>query len=513
MHRITKVKKFLISVSKKKLIFSIIGFLVVGGGVYAAFGGGETVQTVKAEIGDVREEVVVTGKVVSASKVSLGFERAGKVVTNNIEVGDKVSEGETLVVLDQSDLLANLNKAKANLNKALVELEATKRQSASSYTQAVNGLVESLNDAYIQADDAVRNDADHFFVNGRDFDARFDPSFNDGGYTFLSAISESTIGHLSDERVRIENLLAKWQREEESLSQTPTKADFDNMFAISRDNLRIIQGFLDEIAAAINTISTDNFSYKTTISGYKTTISSARNKVVTALTSLSNAKTTYNNAPYLDSAVGVYDDVIAEEARIQGLREDVAAIQADLTKTVLTAPISGVVTQADAKRGEMITAGKTLVSILSEEALRVESNVSETSIGRVETGNPVTITFDAFPQETYTGKVVYVDPGEVLIDDVPTYKVTVAFDTQVPERVRSGLTANLRILTASRIGVIKIPAYALEKEKGEYMVTILGQKAPEKRLVTVGLRGEDGSVEILEGLGAGEEVVVSHPAK
>lgn len=506
MNHAKKLKAFLKSLSKKQITLTTGALLILGGGAYAFFGGGNGVETVKAEMGQVREEVVVTGKVVSSSSVKLGFERGGKVVQSNIEVGTKVTEGQTLVVLDQNELLANLNKAKATLNKALVELESTKRESASSYTQAVNDLVESLQEAYIQADDAVRNDSDRFFTNPRESSAQFDPSFSDGTYTYLSSISSATKSSLSSHRVEMEVLLNTWNKEMKSIETTRT--GLESAFTMTRNNLRSVQTFLDEIASAINSISTEDLTYKTTINGYKATVSEARSQITTALSSISTAKSAYNNAPYIETGVGNYDDVLAEEARIESLREDVRAYEADLRKTVITAPITGVVTQADAKKGEIVTAGTTLVSILSEQKLRVEANVSEISIGRVETGNTAVINFDAFPSENYEGIVTYVDPAEVLVDEVPTYKVTVSFNSELPERVRSGLTANLKILTAVKDNVVKIPAYVVSREKGEYFVEVQTSQGVEKRKIEVGLRGEDSTLEVLSGLSAGTEILV-----
>ncbi len=506
MQKAKNLKSWILGLSKKQLISGAIAILAVGGGAYAAIGGGSSVKTVVVERGSVREEVLVTGKVVAASSVKLGFERSGKVLSDRVDVGSRVVEGETLAVLDQSELTANLNKAKANLSKALIELESTKRESASSYTQAVSELVESLQESYVQADDAIRNNTDQLFTNPREYNASFDPSFSDGGYTYLSALSQETKGKLSTERVEIESILTKWEKEVAEIGTT--NSELEDAYTLSRNNLRAVQIFLDDMASAINSISTTDFDYKATVSGYKSLIADARNQIISAQSALSSAKTTYNNAPYPTTTNFTYNEVLAEESRIESLREDVRAIEADLTKTILIAPISGIVTQADAKRGEMITAGQILVSILSDQELRIEANVSEVNIGRIETGNTVAINFDAFPEEDYEGTVIYVDPSEVLIDEVPTYKVTIAFSSLPPERVRSGLTANLEILTSESTDTLKVPSYVIDRENGAYYVQVKTQDGIEKRKIGIGLRGSDGSIEIVEGLSVGEEVIV-----
>lgn len=463
-----------------------------------------TDRFVKAELGEVREEIFVSGKVTSASSVDLSFERTGAVAKNYFKVGDRVKEGDTLIALDQTEILANLNKAKANLQKALVEYNSLKRSSASSYSTGVNGLSESLHKAYIVADDTIRNSADQFYTNPRDNNAYFDPTFTDGGYTYLSNLSPSVKSDLSDQRVAMESLLTKWKAEVENLGSSTE--DLNTAYDDSRENLLAVQNFLDKIASAINSITTENFTYRTTINGYKTTISSARSQIIAALSSISDAKNIYSHGPSLES--GSYDDVLAEEAYIQSLREDIKGLESELKKTRLTSPIDGVVSLSSIKRGEIVPAGKVIYSVLSEHQKQVEANVSEVKIGRVEVGNPVTISFDAFQDETYEGKVTYVDPAEILIDDIPTYKVTVTFNDEVPERIRSGFTANLNIVTATKSNVVKVPSYVLTRDKGSYSVFIKNKGAVETRTVAIGIRGSDGSVEIKGGIDAGQDILV-----
>ena len=156
----SKIKHFYKSLSKKQKVIGGVILVVVLIIIFSLSGGKNGTSIVEAELGNVDEEVLVTGQTKASSSVDLGFEQSGKVAVDNIDVGTRVVEGDTLVVLDQSELLASLNKAQANLDKALVELSSTQREAGYSNTTAQNNIIKELRNAYIKADDAVRNDTD-----------------------------------------------------------------------------------------------------------------------------------------------------------------------------------------------------------------------------------------------------------------------------------------------------------------------------------------------------------------
>ncbi|MBX4189521.1 efflux RND transporter periplasmic adaptor subunit [Candidatus Parcubacteria bacterium] len=489
---------------KRKRVFIPLAVLIVGGAIFAFGRGGNEQTFVQAEMGSIEEEVLVTGKTKSLATVDLGFEVSGRVVRAQGEVGTRVHEGETLVVLSQGTLLAERAKAEANLNEELVKLNSTKLTSSASFENAEDNLRAAISDAYAKADNAVRNNIDKFYSNPGTYYSTFDLSFKDGGTTYYFDVNSETARNLSNERHDIEKILQTWQT---SLGKIST-ADLQTLARDSQSNLERIRTFLDHVAAAVNQITAYDFQYESTVADYKTTASAARSEVATSLTNLISALGKLKNVPVTGVSGGtVYNDVLSSEARLDSLKADLAAINANLEKTVLSAPISGVITKAEAKVGEIVTAGTSLVSIIGDK-LQVEANVSEVNIGRVRIGNEVSITLDAFPTKEFLGKVSYIDPGETLVDGVATYKVTVNFIDALPEDIRSGLTANLKISTAKKDSVVKVPAYAVEKRNDKSFVMIKTAEDTESREVVTGLRGKDGSIEVVSGLTGGETLLV-----
>ena len=98
---------------------------------------------------------------------------------------------------------------------------------------------------------------------------------------------------------------------------------------------------------------------------------------------------------------------------------------------------------------------------------------------RLPSAIAVDMTFDAFPGETFTGKVFYIDPAETIESGVVDYLVKVSFDTPDP-RIKSGLTANLDINTQTNQNALILPQYAIIQNASGTFVEIL-RTAPRRR--------------------------------
>ncbi len=222
------------------------------------------------------------------------------------------------------------------------------------------------------------------------------------------------------------------------------------------------------------------------------------------------AKDKLNNAPreaQNGTGVTAFDDVLSQQARVAQFEAQVQSSSALLAKATLVSPITGVITKYDTKAGEIVTTGTPLISVISDNDLQIDANVSEVNIGKLAIGNQVAITFDAFPGKTFTGSVIYIDPGETIVDGVVNYKVTITFD-QADQQVKSGLTANLIVQTAKKDDVIKVPQYAIIKKDNQLFVDKVEGKIITQVPVTIGFNGNDGSVEVLSGINVGDVIQV-----
>ncbi|MGQ5521920.1 HlyD family secretion protein [Chitinimonas sp. PSY-7] len=99
------------------------------------------------------------------------------------------------------------------------------------------------------------------------------------------------------------------------------------------------------------------------------------------------------------------------QAKVESVRaqRDLAAIQFADTKVV--APITGMTSKKSVEAGQLVQAGQTLMYLVPLNDVWVTANLKETEVGRVQTGQPVNIEVDAYPGQTFTGKVDSFSPA------------------------------------------------------------------------------------------------------
>ena len=159
-------------------------------------------------------------------------------------------------------------------------------------------------------------------------------------------------------------------------------------------------------------------------------------------------------------------DASLESARAQVKQKDAALRQAqvDLDHTTIRAPVDGVVVSRQVDVGQTVAASlqaPVLFTIAQDlTQMQVETSVDEADIGRIKLDDRATFTVDAFPGETFTGNVNQIRKAAQVVQNVVTYTVVVAVMNPAGKLV-PGMTANVKLVTAEKPSVLKIPNSAL----------------------------------------------------
>lgn len=269
---------------------------------------------------------------------------------------------------------------------------------------------------------------------------------------------------------------------------------------------------------AINTkeqaITVQKSGNQSSIFTAEASVNTAKNNLATKKDELSVKKSGYT--PEQIAAMKAQVDQAAanlasQQAQIKSAKANVQNYQAQLAKTILLSPISGIVTSVEPKLGEIIALNTTVAKIISEAEYQIKANVPEVDIANIKIDDLAKVTLDAYSSETeFTAKVILIDPAETLIDSVPTYKVTFEF-TEKNELIKPGMTADLDILTEKKDHVVSVPQRAILKKDGKKIVRLLNEDGASHREAEIktGLRGSNGNVEVLEGVRAGDKVVIN----
>ncbi len=203
-------------------------------------------------------------------------------------------------------------------------------------------------------------------------------------------------------------------------------------------------------------------------------------------------------------------DLAALKGQIQRQEANLEQAEKNLSDTQIIAPLDALIVEVNGDEGENVLtslAEKENSIVLISDNLQIKSNVSETDINKIKIGNKAEITFDAFPpDEVFEGEVLNIDLKETVIQGVIYYEVTIVFDPKDAD-VKSGMTANLDILTASKDDVIVTSPQAINYEENKTYVYVLENGQKVKKEVEIGLEGEY-TVEIISGIKEDEEVIL-----
>ncbi|GAB4159340.1 MAG: efflux RND transporter periplasmic adaptor subunit [Cyanobacteria bacterium J069] len=202
--------------------------------------------------------------------------------------------------------------------------------------------------------------------------------------------------------------------------------------------------------------------------------------------------------------------VVAARRRVQAQQAAVEEARERQTYSVLAAPLDGVVLERLTESGNLVQPGNEILKVGDFSAVKVAVQVSELDLAQLRTGQPTRVQLDAYPGETFAGRVSRIspaaDPSSRLVP------VEVVMPNSGSRRLGSGLLARVQF-QSQQAGRIVVPEAALEAggEGNDSVVFVVeGTGAEAKavaRPVQVGDRA-NGRVEILSGLQPGEAYVL-----
>lgn len=217
------------------------------------------------------------------------------------------------------------------------------------------------------------------------------------------------------------------------------------------------------------------------------------------------------------STVAVYPDVSGTIASIS-VREgdyvssgqvvgyvDPSRPGASYSLSPVDTPVSGTVTKVKTEIGSSVNVTVPLIELGRLDLLEINAYVSERYVNAVLPGQRALITADALGDTVLEARVSEISP---IVDPISRSMEIVLSFVGGHEGVKAGMLADVTLIIDERHGVIKIPQKALLNREGAEYVFVLNESAVVKRPVTTGLK-VDGAAEVLDGLEAGEIVVLT----
>jgi HlyD family secretion protein len=154
----------------------------------------------------------------------------------------------------------------------------------------------------------------------------------------------------------------------------------------------------------------------------------------------------------------------AGRANLEAAKAQVQSAQTDVDNSVIRSPIDGVVIKRNIDVGQTVAASfqtpELYVLAKDLREMQIHTNVSEADVGQVKSGQPVRFTVDAYPDAEFEGRVEQFRLNASTAQGVVTYNIIVGVDN-TDERLKPGMTAQVRIVLQSKADVLRLPTAAL----------------------------------------------------
>jgi HlyD family secretion protein len=467
------MKQYLIFSKRNLFIWGGIILLLIIIGYFTFFRHTSTYQFVTVATGPITETVSLTGNTTPNQSVSLSFGGNGIIAHTYSALGKVVQAGQVLAELDTSDLLAQLHNAEAGLTIAEQQASASTNNVANVTAEQDTLVHTAYQNLLNSTPEAVpKNNANDYtapiisgnYILGKEGTINLHYYASTGGMSFT--VSGLTNGS--------------------GMSNSITSQPIGDSGLYIKFPVGATLGDYDWV---INIPNTKAANYLSNYNAYQLALQT-RDKVIADAT----------------ASVGTTDPSSVSNAEIAQAQASIDSINAKIKDGKIIAPISGTVTQFDAKIGQLASPGSALISIISSSGYEVDAGVSETDVGKVLVGDKVSMTLDAFPNETFNGSVFYIAPAETNMGGVISYQVKISFD-KIDPRLKSGLTANIDIETKHKDNVLILPQYAiLQNDQGTFVETLDSNNKIKQNPVTLGIVDQNGNVEVVSGVTGGEQV-------
>ena len=484
--------------------------------------------------GNVSTGVSASGALAAKTSEQLGFATSGKLTSVNVEVGQKVEEGDVLATIDDKAAKATLQQAEANVEGQSAALAGSSdnpavQNAAASLARARHVVLEN------EQQGAASSRADSKAVSQAKKQKSTDEDAKDDAEDAVRS-AQNACDDAKD--------LA--QQAGEAAAADPTNVAAATIAASATTGATTACGAVGSAEAGVT-------AAKQRIASDDTAIVAAQERKRVDDAALDVAEANANAG--VASAQGVYNSAVAarphtldqQQALVDAAQAQVDAAQKTVDDATLRAPAAGTISAVNGNKGEYVSAstgtsalapgsgaaipgasgagaasaagavsptrpgGAQLFVLSGLDELQVVLPFEESDAALIKKGQSVDVQLDAIPDLAVKGTVASVAPSATPIAGVVSYYVTVSLDQRDP-RERDGQTANATVLTQDRQNVLTVPNSAVRQQGGASTVVVYDQGGNQRTVsFQAGVVGPD-RTEVVSGLNEGDRVIVpSHP--
>lgn len=437
-------------------------------------------RTVMVRRGDITLEVQETGTIEPVDKVDVKSKAAGRLLSIPIQEGQFVHKGQLIALVDRSLIDPQLARDEASLQQARARLTQAQAEYALQ--------VKQTQAAIANAQAALLTAQAHL----------------------ASVAAGARPQELAQQKQAVER--AQITLDDAQRTQKRRAALLAKGF-ISQADYDSAQVAVD---TAVSSLTTAQQALLLLQAGPRVQdVADAKAQVSAAEVQLASARANMGQDAVKQS------DIVQARASVAQISGDIQQLMVNIADTRIVAPAPGIVLKKYKEVNEIVQSATTgfsdaqaIVATLGSR-LEVKVGINEVDISKVHAHAPATITVDALPGVSFAGYVTEIAPASTNAFDatssstssISKFWVKVGF-AKNDGRLRSGMSANVAILSRKHSHVVLAPLEAVPFTGAQGQVTVLtAAKKQEKRTIKTGLRN-DTDVEVVSGLHEGDALVV-----
>ncbi len=529
---------------------AVVLVLALGyGGYKYFFSGNPAPQYVSSQIqkGTIVASVSGTGQVSNSSQIDIKSKVSGDVVYIGARNGQEAGSGQLLLQLDDVDAQKALRDARTNLDSAKLALEKLKEPpDAYSLLQAENAVAQAkdsrksaqdnLQSAYEDRFNSVANtfvdlppmmsglqdilfstalsgglqqNVDYYSSAVQSYDSAvltlrddvrdkynlsrqaYDKNFSD--YKLISRFSDqTTIAGITNETYQTSKLIADALKGAANLIQFYQDKLTEHNLKInpaSNTQLASLNAFVGQINSHLSSL----LSIQNSIQSYSDAVTAAERSISEKQAALDKLK-----------AGPDVLDIQSAELTVKQRENALLDAKKNLDDYYIRAPFEGIVAKINFDKAETVAAGASAATFIVKRQI-AEISLNEVDAAKIKIGQKTTLTFDAVPDLTLTGKVTEVDTIGTVSQGVVSYNVKIALDAQ-NDKIKPAMSVSASIITEVKQDILLAPNAAVKFDSAGNYVEVLVNGAPQKKNVKTGI-SNDKETEIISGVNEGDAVI------
>jgi HlyD family secretion protein len=470
-------------------------------------------------------EVIETGSLNAKRSVEVKSRVSGRVKALYVDEGDLVYKGQVIAEIDPQETqlqvaqnLAQVRGAEAGVRRQSIEISQRRVSAQNALVKAQSNLrqvemelriqptltrsgIDSSEAAFAQANQAYEELRDVTQPNAR---TAAEVNLRDAQVALENANLEIERTERLLEEGYVSRRDAESARLQKQLAESKLRTAKENLDRLSRSQSLELSQAKERVRQAKSTLTQSNAN----------TIQDRvkREQYLRAVKEVSDAR---NQVRDIEAMIASRDQQLASVSQLRSVLSDG---QRQLGETRIVAPLDGIVTKRAVQVGELVSslnsfsAGTTIVKIEDRSQMLAQLSINEIDVAKLQLGTSADVLVDAFPDESFKGKVTKIAPTNVAAyagstEAVVKYEVEVTLDS-AKGKLKSGMSAKCTMKVVNRKAVARLPVDYVGKDAVGYFVTLPGKQSKEgtRKAVTVGAKSTT-HYEIVDGVVAGTKVL------